>query len=133
MYSKTAVQTNQKTEVIDVTQTCLALLPDIEEGIALFYIPHTTASLLLCEDDAELRADWVKVAQNWLVACRPFAHIRKNNPNTEAHVLSAVGGSQVMVAVVNGRADLGTYQNMLLLEMDGPKQREIRCLVIASS
>jgi secondary thiamine-phosphate synthase enzyme len=131
MQTKTTVETHAKTEVLDVTQACLGLLPDVADGIALFYVPHTTAALLLCEDDAELRQDIVRVAETWLAGSRPFSHIRKNNPNAEAHILSAFGGSQVLVAIVDGRADLGTYQNLLLLEMDGPKTREIRCQVIA--
>ncbi|NJM42141.1 MAG: YjbQ family protein [Anaerolineae bacterium] len=88
-------------------------------------IPHTTAALLVCEDDDELRADLVKVAQNWLAQLEPFSHKRNNNPNAAAHVLSAFGGFQILVPVVAGKVVLGTYQNVLLLEMDGPKRREV--------
>jgi secondary thiamine-phosphate synthase enzyme len=99
-------------------------------GLALFYVPHTTAALLMCEDDEELRADLVRVARGWLGVCRPFTHIRNNNPNAEAHLLSAFGGHAVAVAIEHGGLDLGIYQNLLLLEMDGPKQREIRCKIV---
>jgi len=34
------------------------------------------------------------------------------------------------VAIAAGQLDLGRYQNILLLEMDGPKQREIRCQIV---
>ena len=130
MLKKISIQTNQHTEVINVTQQLIDLVTGVSGGLALFYIPHTTATLLMCEDDAELRSDIVKVAENWLAECRPFAHIRKNNPNTEAHILSAFGGHGVTLAIEAGQLDLGTYQNVLLLEMDGPKQREIRCKVV---
>lgn len=133
MHTKTTIETSAKTEVLDVTELCLGLLPDVQEGIALFYVPHTTAALVLGEDDAELRGNLVRVAENWLEPARPFAHIRKNNPNAEAHILSAFGSSHVLVGIVDGKADLGTYQNLLFLEMDGPKTREIRCLVVSNA
>ncbi|NJN81574.1 MAG: YjbQ family protein, partial [Caldilineaceae bacterium] len=40
-------------------------------------------------------------------------------------------GNGITIAIENGKLDLGTYQNVLLLEMDGPKQRELRCKVLA--
>lgn len=133
MIKKIQVQTRQPTEVINVTGQLAALVEDVADGLALFYIPHTTAALLICEDDADLRQDLVRAAENWLAGCRPFAHIRNNNPNTEAHLLSTFGGASLTLAIENGRLDLGTYQNVLLLEMDGPKQREIRCKIMAQS
>lgn len=132
MITKTTVETHRKIEVINVTQQLAELVGGVSDGIALFYIPHTTAALLVCEDDAELRNDLVRVAENWLADCRPFTHIRRDNPNAEAHILSAFGGTGLMIAVEDGKLDLGTYQNALMLELDGPKQREIRCKMIAS-
>jgi len=130
MIKKTTVQTGADVQVINVMPQIAELAAGAADGLALFYIPHTTAALLVCEDDAELRADLERVARHWLAACRPFAHRRNNNPNTEAHVLSAFGGHGVTVAIEAGRLDLGKYQNILLLEMDGPKQREIRCKIV---
>ena len=126
------IQTSQHIEVINVTEQLAEMVHDVADGLALFYIPHTTAALIINEDDQELRDDFVKIAKNWLAACRPFAHIRKNNPNTEAHVFSAFAGNSITLAIEAGDLDLGSYQNILLLEMDGPKRREIRCKVVRS-
>jgi secondary thiamine-phosphate synthase enzyme len=132
MVTKITLSTQAKTEVINVTSQLAALVNGVANGIALFYTPHTTAALLMCEDDEELRHDLVKVAEQWLVGLRPFAHIRNNNPNAEAHILSAFGGTNLAVAIENHQLDLGRYQNILLLEMDGPREREIRCQVVGS-
>lgn len=126
------ISTLEKIEVINVSVQLRTMVSNVQEGIALFYTPHTTAALIICEDDEALRADLVKVAQQWLSGVRPFAHIRNNNPNTEAHVLSAFAGTSVTVAIRQGHFDLGTYQNVLFLEMDGPKNREIRCQIIGT-
>lgn len=124
------IQTSHKTEVIRVTDLLADMVRDVEEGLAFFSVPHTTAALILCEDDDELRDDLIKVAQKILAPMRPFKHIRKNNPNAEAHIFSALAGTSLVMAIENGRFNLGTYQNILLLELDGPKSREIRCKVI---
>lgn len=124
------IQTTHKTEVINVTAQLAALLPTGATGLVHFSVPHTTAALIICEDDDELRADLVKAAENILADVRPFQHRRKNNPNAEAHIVSALSGTTLTLAVIDGQLDLGTYQNILLLELDGPKEREIHCMVI---
>src|ERR1700733_10428941 len=130
MFGSLTIQTQQKTEVIDVTGQAKSLVSGERSGLAFFYLPHTTASLLMCEDDEGLRADLIRTAERWLKDCGPFQHIRKNNPNAEAHILSAFGGHGVTVPIKAGQLDLGTYQNLLLLELDGPKERELRCCFV---
>lgn len=126
------VVTEAKTTVTNVTEQLQEMVGGVGSGLALFSVPHTTAALIICEDDAELREDLVRVAETWLAPLRPFKHIKNNNPNTEAHLLSAFAGTGVTVPVVKGRLELGTYQNILLLEMDGPKQRTIHCYVVGA-
>jgi secondary thiamine-phosphate synthase enzyme len=132
MFGNLKINTRQKKEVLDVTGEAKRLASGTSNGLAFFYLPHTTATLLMCEDDEGLRADLIRTAERWLKDCGPFQHLRKNNPNAEAHILSAFGGHGLMVPIKDGRLDLGTYQNLLLLELDGPKEREIRCCIITS-
>lgn len=125
------VQSSRKTEVINVTDQLATLIGDVADGLAFFSTPHTTAALILCEDDDELRDDIVKAAENLYAGMRPFKHARNSNPNAEAHLFSAMMGTGVVVGIIAGKLDLGTYQNVLFVELDGPKRREIRCRVIA--
>jgi len=130
MFSHIIIATEQPKQVIDVTDAAVNLLKERGDGLAFYYIPHTTATLLMSEDDPELRADLIQVATRWLKGCGPFGHIKKNNPNAEAHILSSMGGHGVTVAVKGGKLDLGEYQRLLLLELDGPKKRELRLCCI---
>jgi secondary thiamine-phosphate synthase enzyme len=132
MIKKVGVQTKHQVEVLNVTHHVAEMVGDVQAGLARVYLPHTTAALLICEDDKDLRADLVRVAEQWLAGCRPFQHIRRGNPNTEAHILSAFGGTGVTLVIEGGQLDLGAYQNVLLLELDGPKRREIRCKLVVS-
>lgn len=130
--AQTTINTQRKTQVLDVTEPCQTLIGAVENGIAVYNIAHTTAALVLCEDDADLRADLVKVAENWLADMRPYQHARRSNPNAEAHILSAFAGASLTIPIVNGQLLLGTWQNILLLELDGPKRRKILCTTIES-
>jgi secondary thiamine-phosphate synthase enzyme len=132
MNDQIAIQTQTRIEVVNVTKQLQERVGGIEDGLALFYLPHTSAALLISEDDEELRQDFVRIAENWLANLRPFAHVRNDNPNTEAHILSAFGGTQITVAISDGSFDLGRYQQILLLELDGPKTREIRSKIMKS-
>ena len=131
MIQKVTVQTSQKIEIINVTEMVTALLNDAQSGIVLFSVPHTTAALIICEDEDDLRADIARAVENWLAHVRPFKHSRHNNPNAEAHILGATLGASVTLAIENGQLNLGTYQSVLLVELDGPRAREIHAVVIA--
>lgn len=120
------VKTGNPREIINVTDAVAREVAGVEGGLLLVSIPHTTAAIFLAEDDDELREDYIKVAENTLAGLRPFKHIRNQNPNTEAHVFSSLLGASLTLAVEEGALDLGTYQNILFLEMDGPKDRILK-------
>ena len=101
----------------------------MKAGLVHVSIPHTTAALFLAEDDQELREDFIKIATESLADLRPFKHIRKNNPNTEAHAMSSLFGTSLTVVVEDGKLQLGTFQNIMFLEMDGPKERTVNIRV----
>lgn len=119
--------TQQQQQIINVTSQLSEWATLHTNGLALFSVPHTTAALLISEDDEELRHDLLKVVRHLLADLRPFQHIKKDNPNSEAHIFSALVGCNIVIAINGGQLDLGTYQNMLLMELDGPKERQIRC------
>ena len=69
--------------------------------------------------------DFLKIADRLFQQVRPFSHMRNNNPNTEAHALSAMFGTSLVLPVAGGKMRLGTYQRILLFELDGPKTRTV--------
>ena len=127
------VITQEPMQIIDVTDRVTQQVKAAGEGIAFVSIPHTTAALLLSEDDEELRRDLLRIARCWLQDCGPFEHRKKNNPNTVAHVLSSFAGTSVVIGVSKGKLELGAYQRILFLELDGPKTRKVRLRTAAAS
>ena len=119
------VATSKNREIVDLTDEVASKAAGWADGVLLLNAPHTTVALMVSELDDELRADFLKIAERLFAPIRPFAHIKKNNPNTEAHVLSAMFGTSLVLPVQDGKVSLGTYQRILLFELDGPKTRTV--------
>jgi secondary thiamine-phosphate synthase enzyme len=71
--------------------------------------------------------DYEKVAAGLPAPFEPFRHHRNDNPNAAAHVISSLAGTQLILPVEGGELGLGTWQRIILLELDGPKTRTIVC------
>ena len=113
--------THHEREAIDVTDR-LALLrhPD---GFVWIACPHTTCALVLCEADADMLADIEKAASQLMVPLEPFLHHRNDNPNAAAHLWSSLAGTQLLIPVTDGKMQLGSYQRIVFVELDGPRER----------
>jgi secondary thiamine-phosphate synthase enzyme len=117
------VETSRPRQAIDITGLFTARTwPD---GVLLVSVEHTTAAVFLGESGSEMFADYERVASRWMAGHGPFEHERWNPGNAEAHVLSSFIGSQLLLPVSDGHLDVGTWQRVILLELDGPRQRSI--------
>jgi len=127
-----SVATRQSREIIDLTDRVVSRVAGLADGLVMISAPHTTVALFVSELDDGLRDDYLKIADRLFEGARPFSHLRNNNPNTEAHALSAMFGTSVMLSVAGGKLELGTYQRIILFELDGPKSRTVRVTHVGS-
>jgi secondary thiamine-phosphate synthase enzyme len=119
------VQTERRVQALDVTDQIGAhAWPD---GWLILSVPHTTAALIIGENDPEMLEDYERVAVELPAPYEPFKHHRNDNPNAAAHVISSFAGTQLMLPVVEGELVLGTWQRIIFIELDGPKTRSILC------
>jgi secondary thiamine-phosphate synthase enzyme len=108
---------------MDVTDSITSQVwPD---GYLLLSVPHTTAALILGENDPEMLQDYETVAVGLAAPFEPFKHHRNDNPNASAHVISSFAGTQLLLPVAEGRLVLGTWQRIIFIELDGPKTRQV--------
>ena len=138
-----SVQTSSDTVAIDITdliQTAVAEYQGLTvaeyqglSGMLWVNTPHTTAALLLTESDDDFLVDLAAFARRWPNELGPYTHHKNDNPNAAAHLVSALGGTQLLVPLVAGAIVLGTYQRFVLLEMDGPKLRQVQLAVLADA
>ncbi len=117
------LSTTRPTEAIDITHLFDARSwPD---GLLLASVEHTTAAIFLGESGAEMFADYERVASGLIEAHGPFLHETWNPGNAQSHVMSSFIGTQLLLPISKGRLDVGTWQRVIFLELDGPRRRSV--------
>ena len=117
------VRTTGRVSFVDITRDVAGLVRDAGDGAALVYVPHTTAGVTLNEDaDPSVRADLAMALERLVPGDLPFTHLEGNS---DAHTKASLMGSSVLVPVVGGALQLGTWQGIYFAEFDGPRHRRV--------
>jgi secondary thiamine-phosphate synthase enzyme len=107
--------------MVDITSEVTATIEDFD-GICHVYVPHTTAAVVINEHaDPDVARDLIAAYEEMVPKIR-FAHAEGNS---DAHLLSTLLGGSVTVPVENGRLQLGTWQGVFFVELDGPRTRTV--------
>jgi len=125
------LQTERKTQLIDITDQVREALNAGTGSALLVYVPHTTAAVTINEkidpvlvEDLEHAFEKV-VGDDW-----GWRHDDKDGPNGPSHGRASVAGSQVLIPLRDGALALGRYQAIFLCEFDGPKARSVYVSVL---
>jgi secondary thiamine-phosphate synthase enzyme len=129
-----AIKTGQKTELIDITskvqETVLSMCKEkeIENGLCMIYVPHTTAAVTINESaDPSVKTDIVMILNKIVPWEAEYRHMEGNSP---AHVKSVLVGASELVAVKNKKLELGTWQGIIFCEFDGPRTRKVNIRLV---
>jgi secondary thiamine-phosphate synthase enzyme len=115
------VSTNQKIQVLDITAD-IAAKKRIKDGAILLYVPHTTAGLVINENESNLKRDMERFYGS--LAKGSWQH-NSIDDNAEAHLVSTALNSSITIPVEKGELVLGTWQSILFVELDGPRERKV--------
>ena len=124
------LSSSRRTQAIDITH--LFASREWPDGLLLASVEHTTAAIFLGESGSEMFADYERVAANLIEAYGPWQHEVWNPGNAQSHVLSSFIGGQLTLPISGGRLDVGTWQRVIFLELDGPRQRHIAVTSLAT-
>ena len=120
---KILIKTHEKEELIDITPKINSLI-DVGEGVCNVFVKHSTAALIINENyDPNICKDFLGLL-NKLVPQNKWLHDKIDN-NGAAHLKSSILGCSVDIPVADGKLDLGKWQSLMLVELDGPREREI--------
>lgn len=132
-YEIIRVKTSERFQLVDITDLVESAVrkSGVKNGIALVFAPHATASIVVNEHEGGLLDDILNKVKE---ITEPGSSKWKHNlidENAHAHIGSALFGSERVFPVINGRIVRGTWQNVFLLEMDGPRrEREVVVFVM---
>ena len=118
------IRTTQKREMIDLTTRVADIVArvDVAEGLCSVYTPHATAAIVVNEnDDPNVCVD-VLDALDRLVPAGIWRHDRVDG-NAASHIQASILGPGETIPVRDGKLCLGRWQAIMLVELDGPRER----------
>ena len=124
------IATKQKRQVVDVTDEVAQRLPHEGSGVVTVFVQHTTAAVTTADLDPGTDLDLLDFLDS-LVPQMQWRH--PHDPaHAPDHLLASVVGPSVSAPFADGQLLLGTWQRIVLIEFDGPRDRSV-CVTVTKS
>ncbi|MBO0777755.1 MAG: YjbQ family protein [Ktedonobacteraceae bacterium] len=126
MQTKTVeIATKKKDEVVDITDRVEQYLREApaESGICFLFTAHTTCALTTADLDPGTDLDLLDALRHLLPK---LSYRHPHDPShTPDHILASLIGPSLAVPFSGRRMMLGTWQRIILVELDGPRRRTL--------
>ncbi len=118
------VPTQRRRQILDVTSFIEESVREsaVADGLCHVWVPHTTAGVIVNENADPDVGDDILAALEVMV---PRISWRHAEGNSDAHVLATLLGASAAVPIRHGELALGRWQGVFLVELDGPRSREV--------
>ncbi|MFC7250791.1 secondary thiamine-phosphate synthase enzyme YjbQ [Halomicroarcula sp. GCM10025324] len=117
------VSTDRRLSVVDITEKVQNAVPPDLQGTCTVFARHTTTGITVNEAESRLLDDF-ETALSDIVADEGWEHDSLDG-NADSHVRAMLVGPSETIPVMDGDLDLGTWQSVLLVDCDGPRERAI--------
>lgn len=121
-----SVRTRKKDEIVDITEMVASFVRDAEHesGVCIVFAAHTTCAITTADLDPGTDLDFLNVLRHIL------PQLSYHHPHDPAHapdhILSSIIGPSVIVPYEHHQLVLGVWQRIVLVELDGPRQRNVK-------
>ena len=118
-----SVSTSQAKQCIDITERVREIVREsgVESGLCQVMVLHATAAIAINEnDDPNIGVDLLTALDRAIPDHAGWLHDRIDN-NAQAHIKAAILGPSELIPVADGDLLLGTWQGLMLIELDGPR------------
>jgi secondary thiamine-phosphate synthase enzyme len=121
-FKEIKVSTRKQVELVNITSEIEEFVREsgIANGICLIYAPHSTAAIIATEHESGLIEDVIKKVREDYPRGIGWLHDRIDD-NANSHLASAFISSARIFPIRNRVLIRGTWQNIFLLELDGPR------------
>ena len=127
------ISTAESIDIYDITEKIQAFIDSqaIQSGQALIFSRHTTTALAINEYEERLLTDIKTYLRKLAPPCDKYLHndlhlriVPPDEPeNAHSHLMAMTFSTSEIVPIVEGKLALGTYQSILFIELDGPRDR----------
>ena len=130
-----SVSTSQPKQCIDITERVREIVrkSGVKSGLCQVMVLHATAAIAINEnDDPNIGVDLLTALDRAIPDHAGWLHDRIDN-NAQAHIKAAILGPSELIPVADGKLLLGTWQGLMLIELDGPRStRRVAVTLIRS-
>src|ERR1700754_2890375 len=119
--------------IVDLTDAVRSFCRDRSDGLCNVFVPHATAGVAIIETGAGSDDDLVDTLERLLPRDDRYRHAHGSPGHGADHVLPALVAPSVTVPVQDGEPLLGTWQSVVLVDLnrDNPR-RSVRLSFINS-
>ncbi|AAM24775.1 MAG: Uncharacterized protein XD49_1841 [Caldanaerobacter subterraneus] len=126
-------ETKKRREFINITPLVEECVREsgIKEGLLLCNAMHITASVFINDDEPGLHKDFENFLEK-LAPEKPYDQYYHNTyeDNADAHLKRTIMGREVVVAITDGKLDLGPWEQIFYGEFDGKRKKRVLVKII---
>jgi secondary thiamine-phosphate synthase enzyme len=123
------LNTRGNCDIVDITRQVASAVGEsgLVDGIVTIFCPGSTGSVTTIEYESGALADLERVLDEVVPPDRDYRHhLRWGDDNGHSHVRAALLGPSLTVPFVEGKLALGTWQQIVFLDLDTrPRSREL--------
>jgi len=102
----------------------------VKEGLVLVNAMHITASVYINDDEPGLLKDYDEFLERMAPQRATYRHNETGEDNGDAHIKRQLMGREVLVAITEGRLDVGPWEQIFYGEFDGRRRKRVLVKVI---
>ncbi len=125
------LKTHNRMEIINITTEINFILEksNIKKGLVNIYSKHSTSGIVINEDEPGLLKDFQNTLETLVPSNGNYKHDIIDN-NADSHIRSFLIGNSETIPLYNGKLDLGTWQSIFFVELDGPRTRKVTVTIV---
>ncbi|GAB4317380.1 MAG: secondary thiamine-phosphate synthase enzyme YjbQ [Methanobacteriaceae archaeon] len=121
-----SIKTNKRVEIVDITRDLNKLIQanNFNNGLINVFSRHSTSAIAINENESGLVKDFQNKLESFIPTGSNYQHDRIDN-NADSHIRAFFIGSSESIPFKNGSMNLGTWQSVFFIELDGPRNRSV--------
>ena len=131
---KIQIKSKSENDILDITGQVSQVVKEsnIENGAVIVFVVGSTAAITTIEYEPGLQKDFPEMLSRLAPKEIEYAHDNTwHDGNGHSHVRASLIGPSLAIPILEGRLTLGTWQQIVLVEMDTrPRERKIILQVI---
>jgi secondary thiamine-phosphate synthase enzyme len=123
------IKSKSENHIIDITDQVSKIVKEskVENGAVIVFVVGSTAAITTIEYEPGLQKDFSEMLSRLVPKEIEYAHDNTwHDGNGHSHVRASLTGPSLAIPIIEGRLTLGTWQQIVLVEIDTrPRERKI--------